>query len=333
MSVRSPRGRKLVGPMWACTMWAGALCACALPAFAGNDDDEDAARAPQTTQPSLSSEQQQAAGIIVAHPIAAKVPARLEALGLVLDPAALLADSGETAAAAAAEHAAAMEVARLQDLHAGGGAASLKMLETAQAEHAKVSAESQSAAARFTLHWGPVAGLSPAARQTLLQAALSGKTLLLRAELPGRHSVGALPSKALLDVDGIQVPGVVLGALRQSTELQGVGLLIEVSGAPLGLGPGARVPVGLLSAERSGLLLPREALLYEENGAYVYKQLTRKAGEAKTRYAPVRVTLLLPYGERYLVDGLDDDDDIVVHGAGVLWALEGMGAHAADDDD
>jgi hypothetical protein len=287
--------------MWACTMWAGALCACALPAFAGNDDDEDAARAPQTTQPSLSSEQQQAAGIIVAHPIAAKVPARLEALGLVLDPAALLADSGETAAAAAA--------------------------------HAKVSAESQSAAARFTLHWGPVAGLSPAARQTLLQAALSGKTLLLRAELPGRHSVGALPSKALLDVDGIQVPGVVLGALRQSTELQGVGLLIEVSGAPLGLGPGARVPVGLLSAERSGLLLPREALLYEENGAYVYKQLTRKAGEAKTRYAPVRVTLLLPYGERYLVDGLDDDDDIVVHGAGVLWALEGMGAHAADDDD
>ncbi len=301
MSVRSPRGRKLVGPMWACTMWAGALCACALPAFAGNDDDEDAARAPQTTQPSLSSEQQQAAGIIVAHPIAAKVPARLEALGLVLDPAALLADSGETAAAAAA--------------------------------HAKVSAESQSAAARFTLHWGPVAGLSPAARQTLLQAALSGKTLLLRAELPGRHSVGALPSKALLDVDGIQVPGVVLGALRQSTELQGVGLLIEVSGAPLGLGPGARVPVGLLSAERSGLLLPREALLYEENGAYVYKQLTRKAGEAKTRYAPVRVTLLLPYGERYLVDGLDDDDDIVVHGAGVLWALEGMGAHAADDDD
>jgi hypothetical protein len=74
-------------------------------------------------------------------------------------------------------------------------------------------------------------------------------------------------------------------------------------------------------------------LLYEENGAYVYKQLTRKAGEAKTRYAPVRVTLLLPYGERYLVDGLDDDDDIVVHGAGVLWALEGMGAHAADDDD
>ena len=29
----------------------------------------------------------------------------------------------------------------------------------------------------------------------------------------------------------------------------------------------------------------------------------------------------------------DDDDDIVVHGIGVLWALEGGGAHPADDDD
>jgi hypothetical protein len=310
--------------MWAIPMWTWAL-----PAPAG-DDAED--RAPQTTA-SLSSEQQHAAGIVVAHPTAATVPARLEALGLVLDPSALVADSGETAAAAAAEHAAATEVARLQDLHAGGGGASLKMLEAAQAEHAKVSAESQSAAARFALRWGPVAALSPAARERLLQSAVSGKTLLLRAELPGRHSVGTLPGKALLDVDGMKIPGVVLGALRQSTELQGVGLLIEVPGAPIGLGPGARVPVGLLSTERSGLLLPREALLYEEHGAYVYKQLSRKAGEAKTRYAPVRVTLLLPYGESYLVDGVDDDDDIVVQGAGVLWALEGMGAHAVDDDD
>ena len=134
-------------------------------------------------------------------------------------------------------------------------------------------------------------------------------------------------------MDGIQVPGIVLGALRQSSELQSVGLLIEVPNVPLGLGPGARVPVALFGTERSGLLLPREALLYEEHGAYVYKQLARKPGEEKTRYAPVKVTLLLPYGESFLVEVVDDDDDIVVRGAGVLWALEGVGAHPVDDDD
>ena len=45
------------------------------------------------------------------------------------------------------------------------------------------------------------------------------------------------------------------------------------------------------------------------------------------------VTLLVPYGDGWLVKGVDDDDDIVVHGIGVLWALEGGGAHPADDDD
>jgi hypothetical protein len=316
----------------------GAMLAFALPALAG-DDEDSAAGGPQTTQPtqmtqpSLNSEQQHAVGIVVAHPLAAKVPGRLEAFGLVLDPTTLVSDFGDTSAAAAAERSASMEVTRLHDLNAGGAAASLKALEAAQAAAAKALAESESAAARFALHWGPVAALSPAARRTLIEAATSGKTLLLRADVPGRHSVGALPGKALLDVDGIEVPGVVLGPLRQSTELQSAGLLIEVPSAPVGLGPGARVPVALLSAARSGLLLPREALLYEEHGAYVYKQLARKAGEANTRYAPVKVTLLLPYGESYLVDGVDDDDDIVVHGAGVLWALEGMGAHAVDDDD
>jgi hypothetical protein len=33
------------------------------------------------------------------------------------------------------------------------------------------------------------------------------------------------------------------------------------------------------------------------------------------------------------VDGVDDDDDIVVHGAGVLWSLQGVGAQQHDDDE
>jgi hypothetical protein len=115
--------------------------------------------------------------------------------------------------------------------------------------------------------------------------------------------------------------------------LQSVGLLIEVPNAPAGLGPGARIQVALLTAERSGLLLPRDALLYDENGAYVYKQLTKKTAAENARYAAVKVKLLLPYGDGWLVDGVDDDDNIVVRGAGVLWSLQGVGARQNVDDD
>jgi len=53
----------------------------------------------------------------------------------------------------------------------------------------------------------------------------------------------------------------------------------------------------------------------------------------KARYAPVKVKLLLPYGDGWLVEGVDDDDNIVVRGAGVLWSLQGVGARQHDDDD
>jgi len=301
----------------------------------GADDDDDKVAVPgeKSSQPTLSDKQQLAVGIAVARPVAAKAPERIEALGLVLDATALLADMGESSAATAAEHSAAAELARLHALYSGGAAASLKMLESAQAEQVKAQAQAQLAAARFSLHWDPLAALPAGPRQKVLDAVMSGHGLLLRADLPGRHSIGKLPSKALLDVDGIEVPGRILGTLKQTNELQSVGLLIEVQNAPAGLGPGARVPVTLLTAERSGMLLPRDAVLYDENGAYVYKQLAGKAADAKARYVPVKVTLLVPYGDGWLVAGVDDDDNIVVRGAGVLWSLQGMSAYAADDDD
>jgi hypothetical protein len=90
--------------------------------------------------------------------------------------------------------------------------------------------------------------------------------------------------------------------------------------------------VALLTAVRSGMLLPRDALLYDESGAYVYKQLAKKTAAENARYAPVKVRLLLALGDGWLVDGVDDDDNIVVRGAGVLWSLQGVGAQPQDDD-
>ena len=60
---------------------------------------------------------------------------------------------------------------------------------------------------------------------------------------------------------------------EQQSDLQSAGLLIEVRNPPAGLSPGARIPLTLLGNDRAGLLLPSDALLYGENGAYVYKQI------------------------------------------------------------
>jgi hypothetical protein len=293
------------------------------------DDKSDEA----VKQASLSERQQKAVGIVVARPSPAKTPERLNALGLVLDTTALLSDLGESASAVAAEHSTSAELSRLRALFNAGAGASQKMVEAARAEQTKARAEAQLSMARLALHWGPLIALPLGPRQRVLDAAVSGHGLLVRADLPGRHSLGTLPHKALLDVDGIQVSGRILGTLRQSSELQSVGLLLEVPNAPAGLGPGARVPVTLLASQREGLLVPRAAILYDENGAYVYKQLTGKADDQQARYVAVKVLLLAPYGDGWLVNGVDDDDNIVVRGAGVLWSLQGVGVNAPDDDD
>jgi len=108
------------------------------------------------------------------------------------------------------------------------------------------------------------------------------------------------------------------------------------------------------------VLVPRDAVIYDDGGALVYKQLTSQPcgpsrpsmasegpsrpsmasgalgllpGDMLTHYKPVRVRLLQTQGDSWLVDGVDDDDNIVVHGAGVLWSLQGLVGHAAGDMD
>jgi hypothetical protein len=300
-------------------------------AWADDDDDKPADAAQAASGLSLTVEQQQAVGIALAHPVAARVGEQFEGLGLVLDPESLVADSGDLAAADAAARATRTEVLRLTGLYENGAGASLKMLEAARAEEARALAQWRLAAARFTQRWAPLQRLPRARRERLLAAVASGRSLLLRAGVAGRHTLPAAPARAQLDVDGLKVSAQVLGVLRQSDATQSAGVLLGLARPPAGLGAGARVPVSLEMAERSGFLLPRDALLFDEVGAYVFKQLRAKPKE-KLRYVRVNVKLLLPHGGQWLLQGVDDDDDIVVAGAGVLWSLEGLRGRVVDDD-
>ena len=316
---------------------ACALCLLATAtAFADDDDAQDKGGQADKANPlALTAQQQRAVGIVTARAAQTTANERVAAIGLVLDSVVLAAESGEAESSRSATQVADAEVARLRGLAAAGAAAASKTLEAAQAEAARQRALADAAAAKFRAHWAALAALPPVARQKTIAAVASVAHLLVRAELPGRRSLGVLPERAELDIDGVVVPARVLGPAATTPEAQGAGVLLEVDVPPAGLGAGARVPAILFATARKGFVLPRGALFYGSDGAYVFKRLATKPGADKTSFAQVKVSLLMPHGEGWLVDGIDDDDDIVVQGAGALFSLAGTAGKpvAADDDD
>lgn len=282
----------------------------------------------------LNAQQQQAVGLVVAQPGVALPQLQQSAYGLVLDPADLVSDNGRLDATRSAAAAAAADLARLDDLYRNEGNASLRALQTARSEVAQSQAQAQAAAAAFTQRWGPLATLQPTQRQALLSALLKGQRWLLRADLPGRQMLGALPQTAVLELDGLQLRARVLGWLPQTDpQLRSAGLLLQLDQAPAPLAAGTRLPVRLQLQAQSGLLLPASALIYDEHGAFVYRRLAKADAQGRQQYAPVAVKLLQAYGDAWLVSGLKADDRIVVHGAGVLWSLQGLAGVQVEDQD
>jgi hypothetical protein len=305
----------------------------AAQAAVAKPDDDDAARKDAAgTIPTLNREQRDAVGFVVARAIQARPAERAAAFAQVLDPSALIGDLGELDANRAAERAASAEVARLQGLYKAGASASLKNLEAAQAEQARAHAEAEAASSKFGLRWGPIASMASARRQKLIGTVGAGKSALVRVDLPGQQSVGTVPQIATLEIDGVAVNGPVLGVLMQAGDSQSASVVAEIE-PPAGLAIGARVPAWVVWDARAGHLVPRGALIYEAGGAFVYHALDAKPGDDKTQYARKKVTLLMQSGDGWLVDGLDDDDLVVVRGSAVLWSLEGIGTMPEDDDD
>ena len=277
----------------------------------------------------LTDAQQRATDIRVDHPVATANAPQLEAYGLVIDPVALATDSGRMESTQAAWHAAQAEVARLAGLYRDNLNASLKSLQLAQAQESETGAQARAAAAAFALQWGPVAALGADKRHALIDTLIANRQLLVRAGLPGHPLADSVGPRALLEIAGVNVAARVLGSLqRTDPQLQGAAWLLAVDRAPQGLGPGAHVRVLLERAPVKGLLVPAVALLYGEKGAYVYRSVGRNRG-GKHQYEAVAVQLLSAMGDGWLVSGLNASDAIVVHGAGALWSLQGIGTFSA----
>jgi hypothetical protein len=243
-----------------------------------------------------------------------------------------LTDAGRLESTRAAASAASADAARQAGLYHDGAQASLKTLQTSQAQSVEANAQAQAAALAFRQQWGPLAGLSEPQRQNLVAAVGRGERLLVRADIPGRH-FGDVGRAALVDVDGVHLSAHVLGVLpRVDAQSQSAGWLLELDRSPPGLGPGARAGVRLQSAPVKGLLVPSAALVYASSGTYVYRRIAGAKSDTFA-YESVAVHPLSRVGEAWIVQGLGHADQIVVQGAGVLWSLQGISSFSAAEED
>ncbi len=295
---------------------------------------EESVHGRQAVELSLTPAQQQAVGIHTEYPLALATAPAIEAYGTVLDPLALATDAGRVESTEAAASAAAADAARQQRLYREDAQASLKASQASQAQAVETAAQARAAALSFRLEWGPLGQWSAAQRQALLDALSSGRQRLVRADVPGQPLTSAIEPAALLEIEGVNVTARVLGPLpRTDTQSQSAAWLLLLEHPPQGLGPGARALVRLhAAAQAKGVLVPATALLYAEDGAYVYRQV-HAAGADKVIYAPVTVKPVARLGGAWLVEGLTRSDPVVVQGAGVLWSLQGISSFSAAEEE
>jgi hypothetical protein len=304
-----------------------------------SDKDEKAARSgekeadDQSAPLSLTASQQDAVGIRIERPLPLSVAPQIDGYVAVLDPAELVTDLGHMESSQAAAAAASAEAERTQRLYHDEAQASLKSSQAAQAQAAEAAAQARAASIGFQLQWGPVAQLGNEARHKLVEELTAGRTILLRADVPGHHVGVRIEQRALVEVDGINIAVDVLGPLpRTNGSSQSAGWLLELAHAPSGLGPGTRGLAHLRTvADLKGLLIPASALLYSDDGAYVYR--LEPGGAVASRYTAVPVRLLTRVGNAWLVAGLSSTDTVVTQGAGVLWSLQGISSFSAAEED
>lgn len=298
---------------------------------AGKDHEEDDET--PSGRLSLSASQEEAVGLRIDSPQLLTSSAEVAAYATVLDPLALITESGRIESTRAAAEAAGADAKRQEQLYRDGAQASLKAVQAARAQSVEASIQAQVAELSFRQQWGPLAGLGSAQRKAMLEALASGRRLLLRAEVPGRHLGGALGREALIEVDGAHIAARVLGPLpRTEPQSQSSGWLLEVDRPPPGFGPGARTAARLQTKPVHGLMVPAAALFYAPAGTYVYRQIPGPKPNTFA-YESVQVKALTRVGQAWLVEGLARGDRVVVQGAGVLWSLQGLAGFSAAEED
>ncbi len=244
----------------------------------------------------------------------------IDAFAKVLDPAPLVQSLSDLATAQAASVASRAEAARASALANPAGGVAAKDAEAAVAQARADTLKVQSLRRQIALAWGPgITNLRPAALDRLAEALIRGSAALVHVDTHNNDGqTGARFVK--IDIGDTSVRGRVLGAARAAEpRLQSSGLIVEVDGASalllsVGLTQSAHI---LSSTNRSGVVLPRDAVVRSRGSLWAYVQTAPDRFERRLVADPVAED------EGFFVaTGFAVGQRVVIRGAAALFAAE-----------
>ncbi len=274
----------------------------------------------------LDPNEQSLIGLKVAPLAAAEAPSEVKGFGRVLDPAPLAALVTEGASAQAALQASTKEYERVQTLFAQNQNASARALETAQAALNKDRIALESVQLRLLAGWGKEIA-SRVDLPALVASLAARQAALIRVDVPLGDGPPAPPVGARLAPAGAPdhvIEAQMLGPAPTTdpqSQTEGYLFLAQTDA----LAPGAAVVAWLAvpGPARSGVVIPREAVLRHEGQTFVYLQTREGVFQRQA------VVLERPLGAGWFVPAgandhspLQPQENVVVVGAQQLLSEE-----------
>lgn len=276
----------------------------------------------------LDQDTQARMGLKVVSLPAAETPAEVKGFGRVLDPAPLAALVTEGASAQAALQASTKEFERVKTLYSQDQNASARALEAAETAMNKDRIALESVRLRLLVGWGKE--IASRADLSVFVASLAARqAALIRVDVPlgGRPKappVGGRVAPMDAPENGMEVQA--LGpAPNTDPQMQMEGYLFLAKTDVLA--PGAALVAWLTvpGRMRSGVIVPRDALLRHEGKTFVYLQTLDGTFQRKA------VVLDRPAGNGWFVDqDLKPQEKVVVVGAQQLLSEERKGQEGGE---
>jgi hypothetical protein len=273
----------------------------------------------------LEPNEQSLIGLKVAPLAAAQSPAEVRGFGRVLDPTPLAALVTEGTAAQAALQASTKEYERVKTLFAQDQNASARALETAEAAMNKDRVALESARWRLLAGWGKEIVAQPDLPAFVASLA-ARQAVLMRVDVPLGEQLQAPPAAVRVAAVGMpedMIEAQVLGpAPTTDPQVQTEGYLLLAKTEALTPGAALRAWLAVPGPARSGVIIPREAVLRHEGKTFVYLQTLDDAFQRRA------VTLERPLGNGWFTDqDFKPQDKVVVVGAQQLLSeeLKGQG--------
>jgi hypothetical protein len=278
----------------------------------------------------LDPNEQSLIGLKVAPLVATEAPSEVKGFGRVLDPAPLAALVTEGATVRVALQASTKEYERVKTLFSQNQNASARALETAEAAMDKDRVALESVQLRLLVGWGKEIASRPDL-SAFVGSLAARQAALIRVDLPLGDRPKALPVGGRVAPVGApesEIEAQILGpAPATDPQTQTEGYLLLAKTDTLAPGTGLVAWLAVPGPARSGVIVPRDAVLRHEGRTFVYLQ-------RDDVFQRVAVTLERPVGNGWFSpvrandhSPLQPQEKVVVVGAQQLLSeeLKGQG--------